>query len=238
MLKSAEKFLRLYFLKHRASHKRTVIEINNYSFNIINSFLRLRSFIPLSSWTISPTALLHTLNYISTYKPKVIVEFGMGFSTLYISKLIEQNKLNSVLYSIDHDKNWIEKIEGWLQTEELTNNTHLIYGPLTNNFSFKSRRIQWYDVEVLDACIPKEQVELLLIDAPPAAFLYSRAGALMYFSEQLQQAQLNYFFDDANRKEEKEILNLLGTNNVYFLDYAIGGNRNQPFDTVPISLYK
>lgn len=238
MLKSAEKFLRLYFLKHRATDKRTVIEINNYSFNIINSSLRLRSFFPLSSWTISPTALLHTLNYISTYKPKVIVEFGMGSSTLYISKLIEQNKLNTVLYSIDHNKSWIEKIESWLQTEELTKTTRLIHVPLTDNFSFQTRAIQWYDLEVLDASIPKDQVELLLVDAPPAAFLYSRAGALIYFSKEIQEAKLNYFFDDANRKEEKKILQLLGANNLYFLDYAVGGNRSQPFETVPISLYK
>lgn len=238
MLKSAEKFLRLYLSKHAAGNRRTAIEINNYSFNIVNSFLRLQSFVPLSSWTISPTAILHILNYIALYKPKIIVEFGMGLSTLYISKLIEQNKLDSQLFSIDHDKYWIEHVQSWLKTEQQSYNVHLLHTPLKENFSFKSHRIQWYDTAVLDKHITKEQVELLVIDAPPKAFLYSRAGALLYFAEQLQSGQLNYFFDDANRKEEKEILNSLGVDTMYFLDYALGGKREQKFNTIPISLYK
>jgi hypothetical protein len=239
MLNTARKILNKTLFQYKAENRRAVIEINHYSLTIINSFLPLHPFIPFTSWAISPTGLLHMLNYISIYKPKVIVEFGMGISTLYISRLIEQNKLDSVLYCIDHDADWVKQMEIWLKAAGVEPYPHLIHAPLTEEgYSFRQRPIQWYDTRILDAQIPKEQVEFLVIDAPPHRLLYSRAGAFQYFSEQLAQGKANYFMDDANRQEEREILHHFGMNDTCFLDYAIGGKRPQPFDTTPVSLFK
>ena len=238
MLGSAKKLIQQSLLNSRPGNRRDVVAINNYSFNIINSFLRLHSFIPLSPWAVSPTGLLHVLNYISTYKPKVIVEFGMGSSTVYIAKLIEQNKLDSVLYSVDHDQLWIENVRAWLRTENIEKCCRLIHAPLESSFSFNAHPVKWYDTRILDSHIPKSEVGFLVIDAPPGDLLYSRAGAFIHFSNEIQNGQVNYFLDDANRKEEMEILGLLGINNAFFLDYVIGGIWPQNFDTRPISLFK
>jgi hypothetical protein len=238
MIKTAKKLLRQTLLKYKAGNQRSVIEINHYSLSIIHSFLPLQPFIPFTSWAISPTGLLHILNYVSTYKPKVIVELGMGISTLYINKLIEQNKLDCVLYSVDHDLLWKEQMEGWLQAAGLEKRAQLIHAPLREGYSFKSKPIQWYDTQLLDAQIPKDEVAFLVIDAPPASFPYSRAGAFLYFSDQLSAGKANYFLDDARREHEQEILHLLGINDTRYLDYAIGGKCPQVFDTTPVSLFK
>jgi hypothetical protein len=237
MINAARKLVQQTLLKYKATNRRSVVEINHYSFDILNAFLPLPVFVPYTAWGMSPTGLLHVLNYISTYQPKVIAEFGTGISTLYISRLIEQNNLSSQLYSVDHDSQWLQKVKT-MQQQAGIRSTHFVEAPLQNGYAFKGQAIQWYDTDVVDKHIPRSEVEFLLIDAPPYQFPYARAGALLHYAAELEKGQANYCMDDAHRPAEQTILRALGSNNISYLDYAIGGKRPQPYDTTPVSLVK
>ena len=237
MIGKAKELLKQTLLQYKAGNRRSAVEINHYSFDIINSFLPLPVFVPYTAWGMSPTGLLHVLNYISTYQPKVIAEFGTGISTLYISKLIEQNKLSSQLYSVDHDGQWLQQVQT-MQQQAGIRPTHFVQAPLQPAYTFKGQALQWYDTSIIDKQIPRSQVAFLLIDAPPYKYPHARAGALLHYAAELEQGQTNYCMDDAHRKAEKEILRVLGINNVTYLDYAMGGKRPQPYDTTPVSLFK
>src|SRR5690554_4806588 len=53
------------------------------------------NFIPFTTWTISPSVILHILNDIVINNRSNIIEFGSGASTLYIAKLIQTLKLDT-----------------------------------------------------------------------------------------------------------------------------------------------
>ena len=50
---------------------------------------------------------LHKL--ILKRKPKIILEFGVGWSTIVIADAINKTKENSILYSVDASKEWLKR---------------------------------------------------------------------------------------------------------------------------------
>jgi hypothetical protein len=183
--------------------------INSYSFNILSAFLDSQKFIPFTSWSISPSGLLHIINYITINQPKVVVEFGSGITTFYISELIKKNNLVTKFYSVDHDEQWIEIVKKNLDNDI----TNFILAPLSQKKTLNKHFFNWYDENILNQNLDKKEVELIIIDGPPGEIPFSRAGAFQYFSEQIKTESLTYFLDDSNRDIEKEIIKLYGVNN-------------------------
>ncbi len=212
--------------------------VNHYSFSVVSSFLPFKSFIPVTQWATSPTFLLHALNYIAINKPKIIVEFGSGVSTILISKLLMVNDIDCSFYSIDHDADWLDKVDNWLQLEEAkSTRCNLLCIPLEEEYAFKGRPIKWYKTSIITDVLANRQPDLLIIDGPPGALEYSRSGALIHFQSLVREGLVTYFFDDINRSEEKEIVETLGRDNMYFDTYALGGKK-EFFDSRPISSVK
>jgi hypothetical protein len=212
--------------------------VNAYSVGILNSFFSINSFIPLTQWSISPVGICHILNYITINQPRVIVEFGSGVSTIYISKLLKQNNLDIKFISVDHDENWIRIVKRWTESENILDRVQFLHSPLSEELTYKGSRIKWYNQDVLNKNLQKDSVEFLVIDAPPGDYPYSRAGAFLYFQDQISKASVNYFLDDAYRKEETEIVKSLGQQNLFLFDYCMGGKKKNTFDSTPITFLK
>ena len=81
------------------------------------NYLQLKSlfsestFTPMTTWSISPSTILHVLNDISINQPKNIIEFGSGISTIYIAKLIKLNKLKVKFFVVESDNTWIDQMK-------------------------------------------------------------------------------------------------------------------------------
>ena len=211
---------------------------NQYSSVLLGSFFKMRSYIPITPWGISPTGIVQILNHITIYKPRVVLELGSGISTVYIAKLIAQNGLTTRFYSVDNDQAWMNGVGEWIRNEEAADHVRFVHAPLTSELSYKGRQIRWYETRALDQTVQKDAVDFLIVDAPSGDLPYSRAGAFLYFAEEIASGTLSYFLDDAHRKEEKEIVETLGYNNRFHLDYAMGGKGEQAFDSRPITLLK
>jgi len=214
-------------------------QINQTNLQILLSQIKLKSFIPYTTWSISPTALLHILNFIKINRPKYVVEFGSGISTIYMAKLINDENLDVKLVSIDHDEEWAKIINGDLLNENIPmDKAHSHFVPLKdNNYTFLDQSILWYDTDILDEIIGKNKVEFVVVDGPIGAIKNSRAGSLIYFEENIENEELSYIFDDTNRNDEKRIVDELGKNNSYFPDYTMGGKQHK-FDPFPLGLLK
>jgi len=217
------------------SKKRTT---NHYSLSIIQSAFPTNNFLPLTTWAPSPTGLLHLLNHITINEPPLIVEFGSGFSTVIIGKLIKKNKLKSRLISFDNDSNWSDKVNSWLLTEEINANiTSSYFAELKQELIYKNQSIFWYNTEKVKSVLQDTVPDLLIVDGPHGSYKNARAGALLFFQKQIEKQSLSYFYDDTDREEEFEIVNTIGANNNHFLDYTFGGKILQ-YGSIPISVMK
>lgn len=210
--------------------------INAYSYDILLSYFKNIPAFPLTTWSMSPTALLHLLNYIMIYKPKSILEFGTGSSTIFLSQFIKEQKLGTKLISIDHNLDWINIVKANTVNSSEFVEFHKI--DLTEKLNFKDNEFLWFNYDALDEILDKNNLDLVVIDAPIAYNNpYARAGAFLYLNKQIKDEKLIYFLDDANRIGEMEIAKNLGKHNQFGLDYVIGG-KLLTFDSTPITYKK
>jgi predicted O-methyltransferase YrrM len=166
------------------------------------------SYLPWSGASIRPTALVYILNEIMINGRKVIVECGAGISTIYIASLLKQiGEEDRVLYSIDHDENWLSIIRRELEKKNLTGYVKQIHAPLTASEYCMDETLTWYDPEVIRSVIGNTQIDLLFVDGPPAnkkGFAEARYPAGPFFRDNLSE-NATLLLDDADRKGEARI---------------------------------
>ncbi|GGZ12793.1 hypothetical protein GCM10007049_00610 [Echinicola pacifica] len=156
-----------------------------------------------TSYSISFQTIQHIINDIILNKPAVILEFGSGLSTQIISNYILKNGLDIKFVSIDNDLIWL----GFLQ--RTIKNVDFYHFPLKKNHPFSHQgNGQWFD-------IPKQHIvnsfifDMVIVDAPKGDLgEKSRVGAIEFLSEKLGSNPI-VFIDDSNRKDEREICDLL-----------------------------
>lgn len=176
----------------------------------LNKELSLASRLPLlRGWCVSPDALLYIYEYIRRNKPKVIVEFGSGSSTVVISKALKDNGYG-ILYSYEH------RIESFNETSEMLNRNFLSpwvelkHSPLSQydseEFPEKSERNNsWYTQKDLEALA---SIDMVLVDGPPESTCkHARLPALYELYERLSSRAV-IFLDDSKRDSEKEIIDI------------------------------
>ena len=156
---------------------------------------------PLRGWAASPDFLLLLAEHVHRQQPKVIVECSSGASTVILAQCAKQNGKGHV-YSLEHDVQYAEKTRQELIKQDLQNWATVIDAPL-QDYSFAEQTYQWYK---LDTEIQTKQIDMLVIDGPPA-FLNScaryPAGPLLL---PLLNKNAVVFLDDADRPDEQEII--------------------------------
>ncbi|WP_447955852.1 class I SAM-dependent methyltransferase [Vreelandella sp. EE7] len=162
---------------------------------------------PLRGWAASPDVLLKLHTYIIKSKPKLIVEFGSGASTIVIADALRQNGfglLVSIEHSVDFGKDTLsllnyEFLDPWVDFRigelESWNSYHM-------NVREKEKPSKWYPESVLSNI---EGVDLILVDGPPASTCqFARYPALPTLFEKLSDnAQI--WMDDTARRDEKAV---------------------------------
>ena len=167
---------------------------------------------PLRGWTASPDLLVQLHTYILIHKPKVVVEFGSGISTIVIADALQQNNKGR-LYSFDHDQNYASKTLELLKREGLDNRVDLRVSNLEpwtdetlmpNDGSISNKEILWYSTVLMDDI---SDIDLVFVDGPPnQSSHFTRYPTLPTLSRKLSPvAQI--WMDDANRSMELDILN-------------------------------
>jgi predicted O-methyltransferase YrrM len=158
-----------------------------------------RSYVPWSDWAMRPSGLVEILNTVALRRPRLVVECGSGVSTIYLARLFAELGGGSTL-AIEHDAEWAGWLRGRLADEGLSAHAHVVHAPLDGG---------WFDEgRVLDALAGRD-VDLLLVDGPPAAEGFgdptAREPALGFFLTALT-AGAGVVLDDADRPGEQEIL--------------------------------
>ncbi|WP_025652051.1 MULTISPECIES: class I SAM-dependent methyltransferase [unclassified Psychrobacter] len=162
---------------------------------------------PLRGWASSPDVLLHLHTHIMQARPKVVVEFGSGASTLVIADALSQNG-GGKLFSIENSKYYGAQTLSQLQQNHLQDWVDLRIGELETwdaehlNPNDASKPSLWYPKSLLQDI---ENIDLIWVDGPPGNTCpYSRYPALPALLNQLSD-NVEVWMDDTIRQIEKDI---------------------------------
>lgn len=177
---------------------------------------------PLRGWATSPDVLLRLHAYIMATRPKIVVEFGSGASTLVIADALRQNGVGKLI-SIEHSDHYGAQTLGTLQAEFLESWVDLRVGGLEAwegehlNPEDAEKPSRWYPVSLLEDV---ENVDLLWVDGPPGATcLFSRYPALPALADKLSP-NAEVWMDDTIRQEEKDICERWAADHGFELEYS------------------
>ncbi|NGP75939.1 class I SAM-dependent methyltransferase [Balneolaceae bacterium YR4-1] len=202
MIKSLNKYFKSFMGRSRS-------EIN--ALRNVTALISLDSlidiYIPWSGSALKPSLIKLILNDILIHNRENIVECGSGISTLYIASLFKQYSLTKrKIYSIDHDREWIQTLESYLDRLDLSKYVQVIHAPL-EEFENEFDEMKWYKTSTLNDYFDNIIIDQLIVDGPPAykeSIKYSRYPAGVYFKNNFGK-NYSIFLDDLDRKGEQEI---------------------------------
>lgn len=166
------------------------------------------NFIPFTTWSISPSVILHILNDIVINKRQNIIEFGSGASTLYIARLIQTLKLDVKYYCVESNEEWAQELKKELTRHNLQDVVTLVCAPVTDApkiICWKDQKL-WYDTDILERALGSTNtIDLVIVDGPfGGSTPYARYSAIPFLRDRLS-TNFGVFLDDAHRVEEQEI---------------------------------
>ncbi len=146
------------------------------------------------------------ISLIKEQKPKLILEAGSGVSTL-ISAYCLQSIGKGKVISLDHEKNFADLSSKSLFEHELQDTGTVIHAPLTK-IDINGKTWIWYDIKDVFEVIKNQSIDLLVVDGPPWNTQdLARYPALPILIDLLSENVI-ILVDDADRKDERKILNL------------------------------
>jgi predicted O-methyltransferase YrrM len=150
------------------------------------------------SWALAPDALRLLAALVAELRPRHVVEFGSGASTVVLAYAAAYSG-GSVISSVDHDPAYLARTAKLLQGQEGERLVSLQLAPLVA----RVRADELHPHYLLEraALASERPADLVLIDGPPAA-LGGRAG-MLYQSLDLVQAGTVVLLDDAKREPER-----------------------------------
>jgi predicted O-methyltransferase YrrM len=134
------------------------------------------------------------------------VECGGGISTVYIAKVLKQQR-NGHLYTIEDNLDWIEILKSLLEEQELSEYVTIIPAPLVACELALENNL-WYDLSLFRSNLLPGTIDLLIVDGPPAydkQRRLSRYPALPALRD-FFAPNVTVILDDINRSGEAEIL--------------------------------
>ena len=158
-----------------------------------------------SSWAMPSQAVLWMWHFLQQKRPRTIVEFGSGISTLLFASYALANPTHRVqVLTIDHEQAWIDTVNQKLAERQLDRFITTIHAPIVS-FDDASESSGVYAPRRVRRGIHslQSQIDFVLIDGPPA-HLYGRGGTLPQVLPWLSD-KATVLLDDACRPHEFQL---------------------------------
>lgn len=177
-------------------------------------------------------SLLYKLFKIyDVYKPKNILELGLGQTTKLTTQYLASNASSKALV-IDNSKEWIDIYQSQIANPE---SLSLIELPIKD---FKKGNLHQVDAEYdnLDEIVGAEKFDLIIVDGPLGHMKkYSRTNILDLVNNLASEWVV--IFDDAERQGEQNTINLfveeLAKSNIDFSHFKVKGSKTQHYFSSP-----
>jgi hypothetical protein len=144
---------------------------------------------------------------------RTVVELGSGTSTVVLARLLHERWPGGEhrQVAVEHDGAWARWVGDQLVREGLADRTRVLHVPLAPHRHGQAG-LPWYDQERLDAgldaALDREEVDLLLVDGPPADTadkVLARYPALPALHGRMVPGA-TVVLDDVERPGEQEVL--------------------------------
>jgi 16S rRNA G966 N2-methylase RsmD len=169
-------------------------------------------------------AFFYVLNRIlNDFKPKAILELGLGESTKFVSKYLDNYLLDSKHLVIEQDENWKNIFK---ENFTLSNRSEIVVCTLEKAIvkGFETNAYHNFEHAV------KGEFDLYLIDGPFGSSHYSRYDIMKLANNFEAENQFIIVMDDYNRHGEKEtiadLLSLLKSKNINVFHNSYTGNKS------------
>jgi predicted O-methyltransferase YrrM len=188
--------------RHLATSEHVTTTRQVQSLLYIYSVLKLRRPLPpMRDMAISPDFAATLVSLVLEQRPKVILEFGSGTSTLLCGYCLEQLGGGKII-SIDHDGKYAEQTRASLRAHGVDGFAEVIHAPI-QDVTVSAGSWKWYDTGFLSA-LP--QVDLMIVDGPPAWLQkLARYPALPIIANHLSPSAV-VLVDDADRGDETSMV--------------------------------
>ncbi|MFI5491042.1 class I SAM-dependent methyltransferase [Actinoplanes sp. NPDC051859] len=148
---------------------------------------------------LNPTDLLSLLHLVRQRQPQLVVELGSsGTSAVWLGYVLEQ--IGGRLVSYDHDSEHATRTTQLLAAHGLSAVAEVRTAPLTD-LVVDGRTYRWYDVDKLGGI---RDIDLLLIDGPPAATGPDARYPALHALQSRLSAEATVILDDVNRPDEQD----------------------------------
>jgi len=173
----------------------------------VNACMELKVKLPelrlnLNAGTMQPANLMILLDALDRHKPRSILEFGAGASTLVAAAWLDRlSGREAEIHTIEHDEYWANSCRAELEEHGLSQNVTIHVLPLQENEGGQ----KWYKglSEVLEGL---RIIDLVVVDAPPAQHSpHARGEALPSVVDKLSRDAV-VLLDDGNREGESAIV--------------------------------
>ncbi|WP_306215371.1 O-methyltransferase [Actinoplanes sp. RD1] len=149
-------------------------------------------------FALNPSDLLDLLHLVRLRRPGLVLELGSGTSTVWLAYALEQ--AGGRLVSLDHDPEYAARTREMLDAHGLAAVAEVRTAPLAD-LTADGRTYPWYDIEQL---ADLHDIDLVLIDGPPAATGPDARYPAMHALESRLAPVATVVLDDANRTDEQE----------------------------------
>ena len=171
-------------------------------------------FVPWTSFSLRPAALLTAVNEVDRHRPRLVVECGGGASTLYLARVVQERcEPGSRVVVVEHDAGWVDYLRDLLARERLDDVAVVAHAALVpwqppagladaagSEFPLPER---WYEMGAIHDAIGSERIGLLLVDGPPGGKRLARYPAVPMLRDRLSD-DATVMLDDAHRPAEVE----------------------------------
>jgi hypothetical protein len=146
-------------------------------------------------------SFFYVLNRIlSDYKPKKILDLGLGESSKVISTYIENYLTESSHMIVEQDNNWIDSFQ---ERFKLSPNSKIIHCPID------TKEVNGFDVNLYQDFNKKiiEKFDLYIVDGPFGSERFSRYDIISLVERIDKEDQFIIMMDDTHRIGEQDTLN-------------------------------
>ena len=169
-------------------------------------------------------AFFYILNRIlSDYKPKSILELGLGESTKFISTYLDNYLQESKHTVVEHDKDW-KSI--FLKQFELFNGSEIL---IFDKVKKMIHGCEYFGYDNIESKIQKTY-DLYIVDGPFGSEQFSRYDIVSLVNKLTNQDEFIIIIDDYDRKGEKEtsdyLVELLRKKKVEIFTKVYVGNKS------------
>jgi predicted O-methyltransferase YrrM len=170
-------------------------------------------YLPWGAGSLRVGGLVAVLNDVVLASRRCVLEIGSGTSTVLLARVLRSRwpQGGHRQVAVEHDAFWAQWVTDQLEREGLSAGTTVLHVPLAEHPHALDGRL-WYDADRLEAGLDEalgdQQVDLLLVDGPPAdtaATALSRYPALPALSSRLA-AGATVVLDDVERPGEQDVL--------------------------------